>query len=167
PPTHGKKLIVDLDPVPKFLHSLVNGWAPQGSMVVSFKLETDPSLLISKSEQALNRYSHHLVIGNLLSTRKWEVVFVARGADGKISEHWLRIPKTAAAAPQSGSRRLSWNVVQPHQQNSVTEGKKEYGFQVTTADVNAGEMIEIESLIVPQLKKKHTAMIEAVLAGKK
>ncbi|OJD22949.1 hypothetical protein ACJ73_05697 [Blastomyces percursus] len=167
PPTHGKKLIVDLDPVPKFLHSLVNGWAPQGSMVVSFKLETDPSLLISKSEQALNRYSHHLVIGNLLSTRKWEVVFVSRGADGKISEHWLRIPKTAAV-PHSGSKRLSWNVVQPHQQNSVTEGQKgDGGVQMTTADVNAGEMMEIESLIVPELKKKHTAMIEAVLAGKK
>ncbi|EEH07603.1 DNA/pantothenate metabolism flavoprotein [Histoplasma capsulatum G186AR] len=163
PPTHGKKLIVDLDPVPKFLHSLVNGWAPQGSMVVSFKLETDLSLLISKSEQALNRYSHHLVIGNLLSTRKWEVVFVSRGPDGKILEHWLRIPK--AAAPQSGSKRLSWNTVQPRQHESVTKGKKD-GVVVTTADANAGEMLEIESLIVPELKKKHSAMIQAVLAKK-
>ncbi|KKZ60442.1 hypothetical protein EMCG_00728 [[Emmonsia] crescens] len=164
PPTRGKKLIVDLDPVPKFLHSLVDGWAPQGSMIVSFKLETDPSLLISKAEQALQRYSHHLVIGNLLSTRKWEVVFVGRGPDGKISEHWLRIPKTAA--PQSGSKRLSWNVVQP-QHNPVTEGKKEDGVEVTTADAHADEMMEIESLIVPELKKKHSVMIEAVLAEKK
>lgn len=36
-----KRLIVDLDPVPKFLKNLVDGWAPQ-SMIVSFKLETDP-----------------------------------------------------------------------------------------------------------------------------
>lgn len=36
-----KRLIVDLDPVPKFLKNLVDGWAPQ-CMIVSFKLETDP-----------------------------------------------------------------------------------------------------------------------------
>ena len=66
PPTHGKKLVVYLDPVPKFLHHLVDGWAPDRSMIVSFKLETDPDLLITKSEQSLQRYAHHLVIGNLL-----------------------------------------------------------------------------------------------------
>lgn len=36
-----KRLVVDLDPVPKFLKNLVDGWAPQ-CMIVSFKLETDP-----------------------------------------------------------------------------------------------------------------------------
>lgn len=36
-----KRLIVDLDPVPKFLKNLVDGWAPE-CMIVSFKLETDP-----------------------------------------------------------------------------------------------------------------------------
>lgn len=39
-----KRLIVDLDPVPKFLKNLVDGWAPQ-CMIVSFKLETDPGEL--------------------------------------------------------------------------------------------------------------------------
>lgn len=38
-----KRLIVDLDPVPKFLKNLVDGWAPQ-CMIVSFKLETDPGM---------------------------------------------------------------------------------------------------------------------------
>lgn len=33
----GKKLIVDLDPVPKFLKRLVEQWAPQ-AMIVSFKV---------------------------------------------------------------------------------------------------------------------------------
>ncbi|KAI5284679.1 hypothetical protein KEM52_002795, partial [Ascosphaera acerosa] len=91
-PLH-KKLVIHLDPVPKFLTVLVNGWAPEGSMIVSFKLETDPSLLISKAEQAINRYSHHLVIGNLLSTRKYEVVFVGRDERGEIYHHWIKIPR--------------------------------------------------------------------------
>lgn len=73
----GGKLVVDLDPVPKFLRRLVESWAPS-SMIVSFKLETDESLLLFKARQALERYSHQLVIGNLLQTRKRSVVFVTR-----------------------------------------------------------------------------------------
>lgn len=43
-----KRLVVDLDPVPKFLKNLVDGWAPQ-CMIVSFKLETDPGKFISST----------------------------------------------------------------------------------------------------------------------
>lgn len=71
----GGKLVVDLDPVPKFLKRLVEEWAPN-AMIVSFKLETDDSLLLFKARQALDKYSHQLVIGNLLQTRKRQVVFV-------------------------------------------------------------------------------------------
>ncbi|SCU88665.1 LADA_0E11430g1_1 [Lachancea dasiensis] len=70
------KLIVDLDPVPKFLKRLVTSWAAQ-AMIVSFKLETDESILIKKATHALDRYNHQLVIGNLLQTRNREVVFVS------------------------------------------------------------------------------------------
>lgn len=142
PPTSGKKLIVNLDPVPKFLHRLVDGWAPQGAMVVSFKLETDPSLLISKSEQALQRYSHHLVIGNLLSSRKWEVVFVTKGEDGKARERWIRIPKHKAA----------------NQSNPAGDGEGKSNSAGHNTVVSDREK-EIESLIVPELKKMHTDMI--------
>lgn len=69
------KLIVNLDPVPKFLRRLVESWAKQ-AMIVSFKLETDEAILIKKATQALDRYNHQLVIGNLLQTRNKEVVFV-------------------------------------------------------------------------------------------
>ncbi len=72
---HGGKLVVDLEPVPKFLRRLVDSWAPI-AMIVSFKLETDSSILIKKATTALERYNHQLVIGNLLQTRKHEVVFV-------------------------------------------------------------------------------------------
>ncbi|SCV05375.1 LANO_0H06106g1_1 [Lachancea nothofagi CBS 11611] len=75
-PASDGKLIVDLDPVPKFLRRLVVSWAAQ-AMIVSFKLETDESILIKKATQALDRYNHQLVIGNLLQTRNKEVVFVS------------------------------------------------------------------------------------------
>ncbi|KAH9437018.1 hypothetical protein MCOR02_000679 [Pyricularia oryzae] len=92
-----KRLIVDLDPVPKFLKNLVDGWAPQG-MIVSFKLETDPAILVHKARYSLDRYQHHLVIGNLLSTRKWEVVFVAPGA----ADRWIRVPTGRRRGSVSG-----------------------------------------------------------------
>lgn len=79
----GGKLIVDLDPVPKFLKRLVDTWIP-GAMIVSFKLETDSSILVDKAKQALQRYSHQLVIGNLLQTRKTEVLFVTTDLVEKI-----------------------------------------------------------------------------------
>lgn len=80
------KLIVDLEQVPKFLRRLVESWAPQ-AMIVSFKLETDNTILLKKAREALARYQHQLVIGNLLQTRKNEVVVVT--ADGEVE--WIRL----------------------------------------------------------------------------
>lgn len=91
-------IIATRDPVPKFLKSLVEDWAPE-CMVVSYKLETDPDLLIAKARMALDRYQHDLVIGNLLSTRKWEVVFVAPDRP----EEWIRLPNTTSEKDLSSS----------------------------------------------------------------
>lgn len=96
-----KRLIVDLDPVPKFLKNLVDGWAPEG-MIVSFKLETDPTILVHKAQYSLDRYQHHLVIGNLLSTRKWEVVFVAPGQ----KDQWIRVPRNRRKKTISGADNM-------------------------------------------------------------
>ncbi|KAH3901245.1 phosphopantothenate--cysteine ligase CAB2 SCDLUD_002734 [Saccharomycodes ludwigii] len=89
------KLILDLDPVPKFLRRLVESWASQ-AMIVSFKLETDSSILIKKAVQALKKYNHQLVIGNMLQTRNKEVVFVSENSnsnnnDNDINVEWIRI----------------------------------------------------------------------------
>ena len=81
------KLIINLDPVPKFLRRLVESWA-QEAMIVSFKLETDESILIKKCTQALDRYNHQLVIGNLLQSRNKEVVFIT--PDNR-SGAWIRL----------------------------------------------------------------------------
>jgi len=68
---------VQLSLVPKMMKPLVSEWAPH-CFIVSFKLETDPEILLSKSRTALDKYNHDLVIGNILNTRKKEVVFVFR-----------------------------------------------------------------------------------------
>lgn len=149
-----KKLVVNLDPVPKFLKRLVDGWAPEG-MIVSFKLETDPSILISKAHYSLERYSHHLVIGNLLSTRKWEVVFVSPNS----SDCWIRVPKHRRTKSISGSEA------------QVGLAALKGGSVDGIADLNVNEQLdadgglEIESLIVPEVVKMHVVRIEKAQMG--
>lgn len=66
---------ISLQLVPKILKPLVSSWVTKG-FVVSFKLETDESLLISKSRDALAKYDHNLVIANMLESRRKQVVLV-------------------------------------------------------------------------------------------
>lgn len=66
---------ISLELVPKMLKPLVSSWVP-AAFVVSFKLETDDSLLIAKSRESLTKYKHKLVIANILQTRKHRVVIV-------------------------------------------------------------------------------------------
>lgn len=61
--------------VPKILRPLVKFWVPD-AFIISFKLETDPNILLEKARKALDRYGHNLVIANELNTRKWKVVLV-------------------------------------------------------------------------------------------
>lgn len=133
------KLIIDLDPVPKILKNLVEGWAPEG-MIVSFKLETDPSLLISKSQQALQKYSHHLVIGNLLSSRKHEVVFVTPSG-----EHWIRVPQ----------HRRTTSVNDP-----LFLRRKIQLSEEDAQDTDDTRPIEIESMIVPEVVAMHQRFVQ-------
>jgi phosphopantothenate-cysteine ligase len=147
-----RKLVVDLDPVPKFLKRLVDGWAPEG-MIVSFKLETDPSTLVSKAHYSLDRYSHHLVIGNLLSTRKWEVVFVSPNSP----DRWIRVPKHWRTKSISGSENLvGLAALRSGMANITTECDtiEQQGY------LGTGGGLEIESLIVPEVVKMHTKMVE-------
>lgn len=147
-----KRLIVDLDPVPKFLHNLVADWSP-GCYIVSFKLETDPAILVHKAKYSLNRYQHNLVIGNLLSTRKWEVVFVT--ADRP--DRWVRVPigskrrkGTGAGTVSSGRVDEAFGEDRPIDPKLLPEGEPE---------------IEIESLIIPAVEELHAKHMETY--GKK
>lgn len=61
-------LTLQLHPVPKMMRILRKSWAPD-AFVVSFKLETDKSILRQKAERAVEKYGVHMVIGNLLQSR--------------------------------------------------------------------------------------------------
>lgn len=150
--TEGRSLVIDLEPVPKFLKQLVDGWAPE-AMIVSFKLETDPSILVKKAQYALNKYSHHLVIGNLLATRKWEVVFVSV-LDG---ERWIRVPSSRRAKSFSGVHSL----VGSADQLATTDVVEADGSVRDQGGIPKGEpAVEIESLIIPEIGTMHTKLIE-------
>ncbi|KND88098.1 Phosphopantothenate--cysteine ligase CAB2 [Tolypocladium ophioglossoides CBS 100239] len=136
-----KRLVIDLDPVPKFLKNLVDGWAPQG-MIVSYKLETDPAILVHKARYSLDRYHHHLVIGNLLATRKWEVVFVSPGR----ADNWLRVPPPPSWAAEHG--RPGWG---------DAEGRPLRADELPREDPDT----EIEDMIIPAVAELHDAHIEA------
>ncbi|KAL3259652.1 hypothetical protein ABHI18_005207 [Aspergillus niger] len=158
PPSRSKKLIIDLDPVPKFLHRLVNGWAPDGSMIVSFKLETDPNLLVYKAQTALQRYAHHLVIGNLLTTRKWEVVFVTPDPP---HERWIRVPKSRRSKSISGSE-AQVGLAEAKRAGESAKAETGGGGQSQRPledETISAEGVEIESLIIPELVKLHSNKI--------
>ena len=54
-----------LQPVPKILGYLKEKWCPN-CYIISFKLETDENIVISKAYQALTKYHVDLVIANIL-----------------------------------------------------------------------------------------------------
>ncbi|KAI9824336.1 MAG: hypothetical protein M1826_007358 [Phylliscum demangeonii] len=144
---HGPaQLVVNLDPVPKFLKRLVDGWAPDGT-IVSFKLETDPRLLVAKSRQALRRYAHHLVIGNLLARRKWEVVLVAPGQ----AERWIRLPGHDRAGPMDEHEEDGMDEDEPDEKDDDAAGEER-----SAALGDDPSVCEIESLIVPAVVEMHT-----------
>lgn len=74
---------ISLELVPKILKPLVTSWVSQ-AFVVSFKLETDDSLLIAKSREALVKYNHKLVIANVLQSRRHRVVMVSPSTSHEI-----------------------------------------------------------------------------------
>ena len=111
-------LVIEMDQVPKVLKPMVEQWVPEGYLV-SFKLETDPKLLIPKAVGALQRYGHQLVIGNDLNRRKFEVVFVERRSgnpsrarpveevkvgDEVFSATWMRLDSTHGARLEGGGK---------------------------------------------------------------
>lgn len=62
------KMALTMENVPKCLGLLRNEWAPR-AFHVSFKLETDEDLLISKAQKSIKAYGVHCVVANMLHTR--------------------------------------------------------------------------------------------------
>ncbi|XP_069096876.1 phosphopantothenate--cysteine ligase isoform X2 [Pleurodeles waltl] len=77
-------LQITMKMVPKMLAPLVKDWAPE-AFVISFKLETDATLLIPRARKALETYRHQVVVANLLDTRRSSVVVVTSNSESSIS----------------------------------------------------------------------------------
>ncbi|XP_075461213.1 phosphopantothenate--cysteine ligase isoform X1 [Ascaphus truei] len=70
--------------VPKMLSPLVKDWAPK-AFVISFKLETDPLILIERARKALATYRHQVVVANVLDSRRSYVVVVTSTEETNLS----------------------------------------------------------------------------------
>jgi len=130
-------LSIEMDQVPKILKPMVDEWT-KGGYIVSFKLETDPALLLPKARQALERYGHQVVIGNDLNRRKFEVVFVSKET----------LPPPRADEIQQSTANLSESFV-------------EYWLRIDIPDANPGVHVkEIEEDIVSELLTRHAEWIK-------
>lgn len=90
------------------------------------------------------------MIGNLLSTRKWEVVFVAPGRPDK----WIRIPGVANVL--AGHKRTRSEMEERKELVAAADDKPLDPNLLPEGDPD----VEIESLIIPALKDLHTAHVE-------
>lgn len=76
-------LEMSLAQVPKALGILRHRWAPE-AFYVSFKLETDHDILISKARAAIEKYQMDLVVANELKTR-YQRVFLVSGESSEVT----------------------------------------------------------------------------------
>ncbi|AYP74227.1 hypothetical protein [Fowlpox virus] len=76
----GEEITLKMKTVPKMLSHLVKEWAPN-AFVVSFKLETDDSIVVKKAKEALDTYKHHVVIANLMKDRRTNVMIITRDSE--------------------------------------------------------------------------------------
>uniref|UniRef100_A0A5F4W746 Phosphopantothenate--cysteine ligase n=2 Tax=Callithrix jacchus TaxID=9483 RepID=A0A5F4W746_CALJA len=79
----GGPLQITMKMVPKMLSPLVKDWAPKAFMI-SFKLETDPSIVISRARKALEIYQHEVVVANILESRQSFVFIVTKDSETKL-----------------------------------------------------------------------------------
>ncbi|KAJ8081912.1 Phosphopantothenate--cysteine ligase cab2 [Marasmius tenuissimus] len=125
-------LLIEMDQVPKILKPMVDEWSKDG-YIVSFKLETDPALLIPKARAALERYGHQVVIGNDLHRRKFEVVFVSK-------------PSTPTQLPGEGD------------EVRTSDEPTEVWLKLDPQVIDQGK--EIEEDIIAELVKRHQRWIK-------
>ncbi|XP_034725002.1 phosphopantothenate--cysteine ligase [Etheostoma cragini] len=76
-------LQLSMNMVPKILSPLVKDWAPH-AFVISFKLETDATILLDRARRALDTYRHQAVVANVLDSRRGYVVVVTRDSQAEL-----------------------------------------------------------------------------------
>ena len=104
----------------------------------------------------MEKYSHHLVIGNLLNTRKWEVVFVSK-MEG---EKWIRVPANRRTKSFSGVPSLVGSADLSATEKEAQEAHLQSLLETEHAVPKGEPAVEIESLIIPAIEQMHTKYIE-------
>lgn len=69
--------------VPKMLSPLVKDWAPK-AFIISFKLETNPSIIIDRARNALEMYQHQVVVANILESQRSFVIIITKDSETKL-----------------------------------------------------------------------------------
>ncbi|KIY72659.1 DFP-domain-containing protein [Cylindrobasidium torrendii FP15055 ss-10] len=159
-------LLIEMDQVPKILKTMVDEWADEG-YIVSFKLETDPALLIPKAHAALERYGHQVVIGNDLNRRKFEVVFVERAGAAQAGESEAVAGSAGGAEAEAPAGKAGAGSVGAAGKADIAgsvgaaAGKEEPKFidKWLRIDLAANPEREIEEDIVGELVRQHAKWI--------
>ena len=94
---------IHLSKVPKALGVMRHNWIPD-AMIVSFKLETDRSILETKAKKSIEMYQVDCVVANLLHSRKESVLLFNKHA-GNEPVHIQR-PKNVRAIEELLIREL-------------------------------------------------------------
>ena len=127
-------LTVNLRGVPKVLGKITEEWAPE-ALLVSFKLETNPNILMAKATGAIIKYGVDVVCANLLQSYKREMTIVTRQRNGAT-------PKVVASGPLTGDEEEEVKVEGIKQTKLVLDpNDKEYG----------GPSAEIEDQLIDYL----------------
>jgi hypothetical protein len=101
------ELVLTLPAVPKTLGELRQTWA-RDAYVVTFKLETDETLLHTKAAAARQTYGIHLVIGNLLHTRYAQIHLFME------NDEWITLDKPIGGSKESLEELMLQAVTEGH-----------------------------------------------------
>eukprot|EP00761_Pharyngomonas_kirbyi_P014468 gb/GECH01014498.1/.p1 GENE.gb/GECH01014498.1/~~gb/GECH01014498.1/.p1 ORF type:complete len:308 (+),score=77.96 gb/GECH01014498.1/:1-924(+) len=75
-----EKLQIELHSVPKVLGAIKSEWNPY-ALLISFKLETDEDLLISKAQSSVEKYGVDIVVANMLQNYKYRVTLLLKSKE--------------------------------------------------------------------------------------
>ena len=149
PASESGVLQLSLYKAPKVLQTLIEDrWAPR-AYIVSFKLETDPALLIPKAHAALRNYGHQCVVANILSRRAYEVVLVTDRA----SEEYRNSP-AVNSGHLTTTTTATTTTQQQRRDHDGKSGVVEDWLRLTPEQMAGGD-VEIESILVAKIVQRH------------
>jgi phosphopantothenate-cysteine ligase len=151
----GGGLKMELQQVPKMLGKISNEWCPE-CYTVSFKLETDEAIVLKKATGAIDNYGVHLVVANLLQTRR-EVCYLVEPTAAIISGAPSADVSVASAVPAGAVGTVTGSPVM----SSVSIETLHVGRGVA-AESTAGSGVgvekgkeSLEEMIIAAIAQKH------------